>query len=61
MHQDEEKTMEKQRLDVQYPVEYTEYKIGRVTYRVKSVFEGERDAVECLSVLMLRSLEAKAS
>ena len=26
MHQDEEKTMEKQRLDVQY----TEYKIGRV-------------------------------
>ena len=57
MHQDEEKTMEKQRMDVQY----TEYKIGRVTYRVKSVFEGERDAVECLSVLMLRSLEAKAS
>ena len=57
MHQDEEKTMEKQRMDVQY----TEYKIGRVTYRVKAVFEGERDAVECLSVLMLRSLEAKAS
>ena len=57
MYENERKMVDLQGDTAEQFEEYTEYKIGRVTYRVKAVYEGERDAIDSLSALMLRSLE----